>query len=221
MNNNEELLNIIVDNEKLIYAIINKVYGYYDYKDLYQVGVIGLLRAYRNFDNNFGVKFSTYAFPYILGEIKKYLREDRIIKVGRDVMRLKGAIERAKESLAQVLMREPSTMEIALFLEIEESRIIDALNINNPIQSLDYLLNGEGTPTTLYDTISDENNIDLLDKLCLKEEIEKLPSIDQQLIAMRYSEGKTQTEIATVLGLNQVQVSRQERRILTKLRENL
>ena len=221
MQNNEALMEVINDHEKLIYSIVNKIKNHHDYDDLFQVGVIGLIKAYRNYDQSYGTKFSTYAFPYILGEIKKFVREDRGIKISRDLFRLSDQIERARDLLAQKLMRVPSISELAIYLEIDEDKINEALNIHTYIQSLDVPVNDEGKELTLYDSISVTEPIDLLDKLYLKELIISLPTADQQLIYMRYEKDRTQNEIANTLGLTQVQVSRQEQKVLTRLKKSM
>lgn len=221
MQNNEALMEVINDYEKLIYSIVNKIKSHHDYDDLFQVGVIGLIKAYRNYDQSYGTKFSTYAFPYILGEIKKFVREDRGIKISRDLFRLSDQIERARDLLAQKLMRVPSISELAIYLEIDEDKINEALNIHTYIQSLDVPVNDEGKELTLYDSISVTEPIDLLDKLYLKELIISLPTADQQLIYMRYEKDRTQNEIANTLGLTQVQVSRQEQKVLTRLKKSM
>ncbi|MGI6325142.1 MAG: sigma-70 family RNA polymerase sigma factor [Bacilli bacterium] len=221
MQNNEALMEVINDHEKLIYSIVNKIKSHHDYDDLFQVGVIGLIKAYRNYDQSYGTKFSTYAFPYILGEIKKFVREDRGIKISRDLFRLSDQIERARDLLAQKLMRVPSISELAIYLEIDEDKINEALNIHTYIQSLDVPVNDEGKELTLYDSISVTEPIDLLDKLYLKELIISLPTADQQLIYMRYEKDRTQNEIANTLGLTQVQVSRQEQKVLTRLKKSM
>ncbi len=215
---NNELLDIILNHEKLIYAIINKMKGKYDQEDLYQVGVIGLIKAYRNYNASYGVKFSTYAFSYILGEIKKYIRENKGIKISRDLFRLSSKIERAQDLLSQKLMRIPTVKELSIYLEIDEDRITEALNIHNYIQSLDIPINDDGKELTLYDSIQQEEDINLLDKIYLDEEVAKLPIEEQAIVHLRYKEDQTQMETATFLGLTQVQVSRREQKVLTKLR---
>jgi RNA polymerase sporulation-specific sigma factor len=216
-----ELVNIVLNNEKLIYSIVNKIKGYYDKNDLYQVGVIGLIKAYRNYNDSYNTKFSTYAFSYILGEIKKYIREDRGIKISRDLFKLSNKIDQAREVLAQRLMHEPTLKELSLFLEIDEQQISEALGIHEYIQSLDVPLNEDGKELTLYDNIQQEERIEMIDKINLDDGISNLSLEDQKLIYMRYLDDKTQQEIADTLGLTQVQVSRQEQKVLTKLRSNL
>ncbi len=221
MKNKEELINIIKSHEKLIYSIANKIKGHYDRDDLFQVGVIGLIKAYQNYNEEYQAKFSTYAFSYILGEIKNYTREDKGMKIGRDLFKLKNKIEKAKDMLSQKLMREVTTSELALFLEIDERSIINALNIHNYIESLDYFASNDGRELSLYDTIKQEEAVDIIDKLSLEEQIANLSKEEQKLIYMRYMDNQTQTEVARNLGLTQVQVSRKEQRVLIKLRKNM
>jgi len=221
MKNNDELLNIIKSHDKLIHSIVNKIKGHYDRNDLYQVGVIGLIKAYRNYKEEYGAKFSTYAFSYILGEMKKYTREDKGIKISRDMFKLNNKIEQVKDMLSQKLMREPSTSELSKFLEIDEYEITNALSINNYIQSLDVPTNNDGKELNLYDNIKQEEVVDIIDKISLKEQLESLSEKDQKLIQMRYINDQTQTEVANILGLTQVQVSRREQKVLTRLRINM
>lgn len=212
---------VILENEKLVYAIIKKYERFYDKEDLYQVGMIGLMNAYRHFDSNYQVKFSTYAYSYIVGEVTKYIREDKSIKVSKDIMKLNRTIERAKEVLSQKLMREPNDTELALFLDIEENKITEARNATEFVRSLDFCLNDEGKEMNLYDSIKQEEknyNASIMD---LKEQLKHLNEEEHQLILSRYFEEKTQQETSEILGISQVQVSRKESKILVKLKDKL
>lgn len=212
---------VILENERLVYAIIKKYEHFYDKEDLYQVGMIGLMNAYRHFDPNYQVKFSTYAFSYILGEVTKFIREDKSIKVSKDMMKLNRSIEKAKDILSQKLMREPTDTELSLFLDIEENKIIEARNATDFVRSLDFCLNDEGKELNLYDSIKQEEksyNASIMD---LKEQLRYLEQDEQLLILSRYFEEKTQKETSEVLGISQVQVSRKETKILSKLKDKL
>ncbi|MFA5602443.1 MAG: sigma-70 family RNA polymerase sigma factor [Bacilli bacterium] len=218
---NEKLVELVMGNDKMIWHIVNMFPWYKDSEDLYNIGVIGLKKAYDNFDETRNVKFSTYAFPYILGEIRKYVREDKPIKMSRNIQRLAGKIEEAKAFLNQHLMRESSLSELSLYLEIEEDALREALSINNIVQSLDEPIITDGKELTLYDSIQKEENIDLLDLLALKDEMEKLKPHEKKILYNRYYNDLTQAETASLLGITQVQVSRQEQKIYEKLREGL
>lgn len=219
MNKEEEA--VILKNSNLIYSIINKYTKYYDVDDLYQTGVIGILKAYKNYDSTKNCKFSTYAYTYILGEVFKYVNNNRNIKLSSEYLMLNKKIQEARTILTQRLMKEPSNFELALFLEIDEN-IIDNIDfLTKEMDSLDRIINEDGKSLVLLDTIKDaryENNVDFM---LLHEEIEKLPSDERKLLMERYFYDKTQSETAKLMGVNQVQVSRCEKKILKKLKNNL
>ena len=150
---NEELSKLITDNENLIYRITHYFNNYLNKDDLFQVGCIGLIKAYQNYKEEFGTKFSTYAYPYILGEIIKYIREDKGIKVSRDISKLNLKIERANLILSQKLMRMPTFSELSEYLGIDEYYISEALCASNVLESLDAAITTDGKDLTLYDTV--------------------------------------------------------------------
>lgn len=210
--------------DKLVYAIARKYsYNENDLEDLYQVGQIGLAKAKSNYKKGSGAKFSSYAHFYIKGEILKYIRENRLVKVNQDIIRLNSSINRVKEYLSQKYMRTPSIIELAQYLEVEPNVIENAINSNNPVKSLDYELNQdeEGKDITLYDYESYiEKGYDE-DILMLKDELSKLPEEERKLIIARYYQDKSQIETSKELGMSQVQVSRKETKILRKIRNNI
>lgn len=218
---NNKLLKIINDNENLIHKITHYFTNYPSKEDLFQVGCIGLIKAYHNYKDEYNTKFTTYAYPYILGEIKKYVREDRGIKISRDITKLNLKIEKANLILTQKLMRVPTIKELSQYLDIDEYYISEALNSNNVVQSLDEPINDNGKELTLYDTISNVDSMDLDTLLALKQELSLLDKNEYQIINERYLHDKTQSEVAHILGTNQVQVSRNEQKILTKLKDKL
>lgn len=206
---------------KMIYSIAHKYSFGSDFEDLCQVGQVGLLKAYENYDKDVGSNFSSYAYLYIKGEILKYIRENRVIKVSKDMLVLNKSILKAKEVLSQKMMRTPTNSELSLFLEIDEEKINEALISCEYVKSLDYELNDEGRELTMYDSIRyDEKgyNDNILD---LRDELNKLPSEERRLIIERYYNDKSQQETSKELGISQVQVSRNEAKILTKLRGKL
>lgn len=215
-----ELKDIIIDNQNLIYKICSYFSKYENKEDLFQVGCIGLIKAYKNYNENMGAKFTTYAYPYILGEIKKYVREDKGLKISRDISKLNLKIEKATILLSQRLMREPSISEISLYLEIDEYLIVEALKSNNNIESIDKSINDDGKEMTLQDIIKVES-LDIDSLIMLKEELNNLNSEEKTIINSRYNEDLTQSETAKNLGLTQVQVSRKEQKILMKLKDKL
>lgn len=210
----------ILEYEKLVYSIINK-YKNFDHDDLYQVGMMGLMKAYKKFDITQETKFSTYAYYYILGEVNTYVTESNTIKVSKDLIKLNQSIEKAKEVMRQRLKREPTTTEVSLFLEIDEEKIEQAKLAANTQQakSLDYEFEEENT--TLYNSIKTEDtqmNANILD---LKNAISDLDPEEKTLIIARYYNDLTQQETSKSLGMSQVQVSRKETKILQKLKATL
>ena len=203
----------------LIHSLTHYFDGYKNKEDLYQAGIIGLLEAYKHYDNNHNTKFSTYAYNYIYGEMSKLVREDKNIKISRNIIKLKNSIEKAKTLLQQKLYREPTIREISLFLEIDEKEIEYALSINNTT-SIDEVINSEGKEITYHDVISD-NSIDLNTLVALKQELSSLTPLEKEIVYNRYLDNLSQSEIAKKLGLTQVKVSREETKIKKKLQKNL
>lgn len=202
----EELL----DYDGLIYSIINKYPKRFDHDDLYQVGMIGLIDAYKHFDSSQDTKFSTYAYYYILGEVNKYIRGSSSLKVSKELIDLKKKIIEVKDVMTQKLGRVPNDDEIALFLDVETNVIREAMEATEEVSSID-----EG-----FDNIKsfDDTSPEVLD---LKNEISKLPKNERDLIYARYFNELTQSETSNLLGISQVQVSRNEAKILMKLRTKL
>lgn len=217
MNKYEE---VISSSSGLIYMIIKKYFNNYDREDLYQVGVIGVIKAYNNYKKNRNTKFSTYAYKYIYGEIYNYINNYKNIKVSKDYIKLYKKINTARSILAQELMKEPTTYELSSFLEIDPYIIDTVNNSMTKIDSLDRVLYNDGKEITIFDTISDNKDYYNIDYLLLNEEIDKLESPYKELIYLRYFEDKTQSEVASLLGMNQVEVSRTEKKTLKKIRNN-
>jgi len=201
----EELLNY----EGLIYSIINKYTKRYDKEDLYQVGMIGLMDAYRHYDSSFDTKFSSFAYYYILGEVNKYIRNSSSLKVSKGLVEVKKSILKAKEVMTQRLGKEPTDLEISLYLDIPLEVIQEAL-MTDEVDSFEEEYNEVAT--------FDDTSAELLD---LKEELSKLPLEERKLIIARYYQDLTQQETSNLLGISQVQVSRNETKILQKLRSRL
>lgn len=213
--------NTVTQYRKLIYSIARKYsYNENDLEDLYQVGNIGLFHALENYKADSGTKFSTYAHFYIRGEILKYIRENKLIKVNNDLDKLARSISRVKEHLTQVKEKEPTLEEIAEFLEVPIESVYDAINSSSSIKSLDYELTDD-KDNNLYDYeayIEKGYNEDILD---LRDELEKLPDEEKELIFNRYFLDRSQKETSSELGISQVQVSRKESKILNKIRNNI
>lgn len=207
------LKEIIIENSNLIYSIANK-FGTRDIDDLFQAGCIGMMEAYEKFDISRGVKFTSFAYPYIVGRISEFVRENHTIKLSRDMMRAKRKVDKAKIYLTQELMREPTDDEISNYLNIPLENLIMLMNYNGDGYSLDepYL-----DDLSLYNVISNGEINDEL--LFLKEEIDSLDEPERTIIYERYFADMTQNEVANNLGLSQVNVSRKEKKVLSKLRK--
>ena len=215
----EEITNLIKENERLIYSIANYFKNYNSREDLYQAGCLGLISAYKRYNPNMNSKFTTYAYPYILGEKRKLVREDKGIKVSREITKLNLKIEKAYILLAQKLMREPSIKEISHYLEIPEFYVSEAILSLNKIKSIDEPVNEEGREFTLQDVIGKEENID--DLIMLKELLQGLNNEEKQIISNRYMNDYTQSETSKLIGMSQVQVSRKEQKVLQKLKQKM
>ena len=209
---------IILKYEKLIWSIVNKYKSYFDKDDLFQVGVIGLINAYKNYDKKQNTKFSSYAYFYIFGEIKKYISESYLFKVSKELVKINTLVEKAKVLLSQKLQREPSYFEIALYLEIDEEKILEAKEATSLVESLDYKEEDEFSLN--INTSYNEKMIspEILD---LKKGIESLDEFSKELINNRYNLDKTQSETAKSMNVTQVMVSRKEKEILQRLRTRL
>ena len=202
----EEVLNY----EGLIYSIINRYSKRFDRDDLYQVGMIGLMDAYKHYDSSFGTKFSSFAYYYILGEVNQYIRNSSSLKVSKGLIEVKTRVLKAKEEMMQRLGREPSDEEVSLYLDIPLELIEEAVFATDEVESIDE----EKCVLKSFDDTSPE----VLD---LKEELRRLPEEERKLIIARYFQELTQQETSDVLGISQVQVSRNEAKILRKLRDRL
>ena len=212
--------NLIKEYESLIWAIAQKFPYYKNKEDLFQVGCVGLIESYKNFNKDLGTKFSSYAYFYILGEMKKLVREDKNIKISRDINKLNLRIEKVYYLLIQKLNRTPTTKEIAEAINVSEDLVVSALNARNAVQSMEEPINSDGKEITYHELIGDKKqDIDML--LDLKYELNNLPDDEKELIYKRYLYNKTQSELACELNTSQVQISRKEQKILSKLRNNL
>lgn len=205
----------LLEYENLVFSIISKYGNYFDKDDLYQVGMIGLIDAYKHFDENVGVKFSSYAYYYILGEVTKFVRENRSVKVSKDVIKLNSSIEKCRDIMRQKLGREPTDTEVSLFLEIDEEKVSEVRNSMQEVKSLDFCYEED---ISLYNSVMCFDNGTSADVLDLKDEISRLNEEEKAIIDARYYQEMTQSEASKKLGISQVQVSRKEGKILEKLR---
>lgn len=216
---------IVEINLPLVSAITKKFLNRgYEYEDIYQIGCMGLVKAVNNFDASYGVKFSTYAVPMIMGEIKRFIRDDGMIKVSRSVKTTARKLHYDKEMLTKELNREPTLEELSSYSGIEKEEIIFATESANSMQYLyDTIHQQDGAPIMLIDKLSDnyEEDSQLVNRLALKEVIGTLDIKSRQIIMLRYFKDKTQVEVAKMLGISQVQVSRIEKKVLKVMKEKL
>lgn len=212
-----ELEKIIMENMDLIYKIASYFTNYAYKQDLIQAGVIGMIKAYRKYDDSYNTKFTTYAYDYIVGEMKKHIREDKGIKVSRDIKSLYNKIEQARVLLEQRLHKNPTIKELSDFLSISEEELSYAINSSNNIDSLDMAIKSDSKDLSLYDVIPDK--VDDIDSLIdLRNSLNKLNSFERKLIESRYIFDLSQQQTASKLGISQVQVSRNEKKIMMKLK---
>lgn len=212
---------VIEENKNLIYSVCSKYQGYNDKEDLHQVGVIGLMKAYKNFDKARDVKFSTYAFPYIVGEVSSYVRENKAIKVSRDMIRLGRKINEYIDKHIKVRGYAPTVSDIALMLDAPEEKIISALDACRQTKSLDEEINNEGKTITLLDVTPKKETLSKDVLLDLKEAFSYLSDEEKMLVENRYFKDLTQSEVAKIMDVNQVYVSRMEKKVLKKMKSKM
>lgn len=217
MNKYEEVTNSC---SNLVYWVINKYFKGYDIEDLYQVGVVGVIKAYDNYKEDKNTKFSTYACKYIYGEIYSYINNNKLIKTARENVSLYKKIKEAKNILSQRLMKEPTLYELSAFLEIEIGIVETVINSMYSIDSIDRVIYSDENDIKLSDTIKDNRDYYNIDYIMLNEELNKLPKEERDLIYLRYFEDMTQSEVANILGMSQVGVSRTEQKTLKKIRNS-
>lgn len=213
---------LVLDNVGLIWSIVRRFSGRgYEMEDLFQIGSIGLIKAIDKFDTSFDVKFSTYAVPMITGEIKRFLRDDGMIKVSRSIKELGIRVRAAREEMTYALGREPTVEEIARCLDTSREEVAASLEAAAEVESLYRPAGGnDDNATCLMDRLEEENNRheELLNRMVLRELMEGLTEEQRDIIVRRYFYNQTQTQIAGELGISQVQVSRLEKRILKEMR---
>ncbi len=215
---------LLENNSGLIWSIVRRFKDRgYDLEDLYQIGSLGFIKSIRRFDTNFEVQLSTYAVPYILGEIKRFIRDDGPIKVSRSIKELCVKIKEVQKEYLNKKGIEIKLEEISKILNVSKEEIaaaLDSVNCVDSIYDLNYKDDSEGN---ILDKIpaNDNNEKNLIDKIVLKDAINRLNERDRKIILLRYFRGSTQSQVAKVLGISQVQVSRIEKRVLADMKEML
>ena len=211
---------LIKENNGLIWSVVRRFSGRAEQEDLYQIGAIGLLKCIEKFDFTYEVKFSTYAVPMIIGEIKRFLRDDGTIKVSRRIKELSFRIKQLQEESIKKGDKELTFSELAEKLETDTDEIILAIESARAVESLFIKTGEQDSQTLLIDQLkaSSENDI-LIENIALKEALKYLNRKERQIIIMRYYHDKTQTDIAKQLGISQVQVSRIEKKVLQSMKK--
>lgn len=206
--------NELMETKDMIYKICYKYSKYYSVEDLFQVGVIGLMKAKRNFNSNMNTKFTTYAYNYILGEIIEFIKNDRTIKVSSDTLKLYKAYEKSKDFLTNELGRNVTLEEVSKFMNIDINLLSDTIIKSEFVLSTDTKLSDDFTLDQIAGKDTRKQIDDLID---LRDELKKLTNEERKLIELRYFKDYTQSETAEVLNMSQVQVSRNETKILKKM----
>ena len=211
---------LIKENNGLIWSVVKRFSGRAEQEDLYQIGAIGLLKCIEKFDFSYNVKFSTYAVPMIIGEIKRFLRDDGTIKVSRRIKELSFRIKQLQEESIKKGDKELTFSELAEKLETDTDEIILAIESARAVESLFIKTGEQDSQTLLIDQLkaSSENDI-LIENIALKEALKYLNRKERQIIIMRYYQDRTQTDIAKQLGISQVQVSRIEKKVLQSMKK--
>ena len=224
-NDDKALTNIIQTNSGLLWSIVKRFLGRgYEGEELYQIACIGFIKAIKRFDTNYDVRISTYAVPYILGEIKRFIRDDGPIKISRSIKELAIKIKDIQKEYLSKKGEEISICEIAKILKVSKEEVAVALDSSRPLESIDEesYENDTGGETKIakIDNGKDETEC-LINKMCLDDLIKSLTEREQKIIMLRYYKEKTQSEVAKILGITQVQVSRLEKKILLNMREKI
>ena len=216
---------LIEGNLRLVLSVIQRFLGRGENPDdLFQVGCVGLLKAIANFDVNLNVRFSTYGVPMIAGEIRRYLRDNSAIRVSRSMRDTAYRVLQAREKLQRENQREPTVEQIAKELDIPREEVVFAMDaVVDPVSLFDPVYSDGGDTVCVMDQVRDTRNTDesWLDRIALREAVDKLSPREQRILAMRFYDGKTQMEVSGEIGISQAQVSRLEKNAISTIRRNL
>ena len=216
---------LIEGNLRLVLSVIQRFLGRGENPDdLFQVGCVGLLKAIANFDVNLNVRFSTYGVPMIAGEIRRYLRDNSAIRVSRSMRDTAYRVLQAREKLQRENQREPTVEQIAKELDLPREEVVFAMDaVVDPVSLFDPVYSDGGDTVCVMDQVRDTRNTDesWLDRIALREAVDKLSPREQRILAMRFYDGKTQIEVSGEIGISQAQVSRQEKNAISTIRRNL
>ena len=225
--NKEDMTKLIEDNNRLIWSIVRRFNGRgYDAEDLYQIGSIGFIKAIQRFDTSFEVRLSTYAVPYILGEIKRYIRDNGPIKVSRSIKELNIKILELQKEYFRKYGRDIKLEEISKELKISKEEITMALDSTKPVDSIEsakYKDNKTEKAISILEQISTgkDEQTEITNRITIKNLINELEEKEKEIILLRYYKQKTQMQVSKILGITQVQVSRIERKVLDKMKRKL
>lgn len=215
---------LVSGNLRLVLSVVQKFSGRSENPDdLFQVGCIGLIKAIDHFDPSFDVRFSTYAVPMIVGEIRRYLRDNNAMRVSRSLRDTAYKALQSREALTSVLHRDPSTEEIARDIGLDEQAVNEALGaIVEPVSLYEPIYSDGGDPICVMDQIgSGVTGRDWIDAMSIRESIDSLNDREKKILSLRFLAGRTQTEVAEEIGISQAQISRLEKNAIRKIKENL
>lgn len=212
---------LVTENTPLLKSIIRRYLGkHIEYDDLFQIAAIGLIKAVKNFSKDYSVRFSTYAVPMILGEIKRYMRDEGYLKVSRSLKTLSGKITKYIEERIKQDGTNPTIDEIAQHFGIEQTEIVFALDATRlPVSLYETTNDADGKQIELIEHIPTEEDKQMIQRIMLKDMLSRLPIREQKIVILRYFRDMTQSEIAKQMGVSQVQISRLENKILEKLKQ--
>ena len=221
--NQDAMTKLVTNNSNLIWSIVTRFKDRgYEIEDLYQIGCIGFIKSIKRFDIKFDVKLSTYAVPYILGEIKRFIRDDGPVKVSRSIKELAIKIKAIQSEYNAKRGVEIKIEELAEILKVSKEDIVIALESSNTVESIDKNIN-DSDSSTILDLLKSnkDEETEIVNKITVKKLIESLNENEKRIIMMRYYRGKTQSQVAELLGISQVQVSRLEKKILSNMKNKL
>ena len=225
--NKEDMTKIIEENSGLVWSIVRRFSGRgYEIEDLYQIGNIGLIKAIQRFDTSFEVRLSTYAVPYILGEIKRFIRDDGPIKISRSIKELNVKIKELQKEYFNKYGKEISLEEVSKELKTSKEEIAMAMDSSRPIDSIEdaqYRDNKTDKTVSILEQISTgkDEQTEIANRITIKKLINELQEKEKEIIMLRYYKQKTQMQVSKILGITQVQVSRIERKILDNMKRKL
>ena len=221
--NKEIMTKLVTENSNLIWSIVTRFKDRgYEIEDLYQIGCIGFIKSIKRFDTKYDVKLSTYAVPYMIGEIKRYIRDDGPVKVSRSIKELSYKIKLIQNEYITKKGRDIQIEELAKLLKVSKEDIVIAMDSNNTVESIDRKVN-DSDDLTIMDKLKSnvDQEKDIVNKITIKTLIEGLDEKSKKIIMLRYYRGKTQSQVAELLGVTQVQVSRLEKKILSSMKHKL